>query len=154
MVVPLSYSDSLLRDILTSVRTIAVVGASPDPDRPSHRVMRFLQSKGYRVIPVNPKGGDKILGEKVYARLADVPGSIDMVDVFRAPEAAGAVADEAIALARAKGIHVIWMQLGVRDDAAARRAESHGLTVIMDRCPTAEIPRLVGDGQRRRGSLS
>lgn len=141
---PLSYDDELIRRVLTSVKTVAMVGASPRPGRPSHGVMRFLQGRGYRVIPVNPNGGREIHGEKVYARLADVPGPIDMVDIFRARGSAGAVVDEAIALAAEKGIRVVWMQLGVRDDAAARRAEAAGLTAIMDRCPAIEYPRLLG----------
>jgi uncharacterized protein len=134
-----SYPDRYLRDILTSVRTIAVVGASPRRERPSHRVMAYLQRRGYRTIPVNPNAaGDAINGETVYARLADVPEPIDMVDVFRRPDAAGAVVDEAIA----SGAEVVWMQLGVRDDAAAARAEARGLKVVMNRCPAIEIPRL------------
>jgi predicted CoA-binding protein len=134
-----SYPDRYLRDILTSVRTIAVVGASPRRERPSHRVMAYLQRRGYRTIPVNPNAaGDAINGETVYARLADVPEPIDMVDVFRRPDAAGAVVDEAIAA----GAEVVWMQLGVRDDAAAARAEARGLKVVMNRCPAIEIPRL------------
>jgi uncharacterized protein len=134
-----SYPDRYLRDILTSVRTIAVVGASARRERPSHRVMAYLQRRGYRTIPVNPNAaGDAINGETVYARLADVPEPIDMVDVFRRPDAAGAVVDEAIA----SGAEVVWMQLGVRDDAAAARAEARGLKVVMNRCPAIEIPRL------------
>jgi len=133
------YPDRYLRYILTSVRTIAVVGASPRRERPSHRVMAYLQRRGYRTIPVNPNAaGDAINGETVYARLADVPEPIDMVDVFRRPEAAGGVVDEAIAA----GARVVWMQLGVRDDAAAARAEARGLKVVMNRCPAIEIPRL------------
>lgn len=134
-----SYSDAYLRDILTGVRTIAVVGASPRRERPSHRVMAYLQRRGYRTIPVNPNAvGGTINGERAYARLADVPEPIDMVDVFRRPEAAGGVVDEAIAA----GAKVIWMQLGVRDDAAAARAEACCLKVVMNRCPAIEIPRL------------
>jgi predicted CoA-binding protein len=134
-----SYSDAYLRAILTSVRTIAVVGASPRRERPSHGVMAYLQRRGYRTIPVNPNAaGSAIHGESVYARLADIPEAIDMVDVFRRAEAAGGVVDEAIAA----GAKVIWMQLGVRDDAAAARAEAHGVQVVMDRCPAIEIPRL------------
>jgi predicted CoA-binding protein len=138
-----AYPDDYLRDILTSARTIAVVGASPRPQRPSHGVMRFLQRHGYRAIPVNPfAAGEEILGERVYARLADIPreltGPIDMVDIFRRSDAAGAVVDEAIAV----GAKTVWMQLDVRDDAAAARAEAKGIKLVMDRCPAIEIPRL------------
>ena len=134
-----SYPDDYLRGILDGVRTIAVVGASPRRERPSHRVMAYLQRRGYRTIPVNPNAvGDTINGERVYASLAEVPEPIDMVDVFRRPEAASGVVDEAIAAA-AKGV---WMQLRVRDDAAAARAEMAGLKVVMNRCPAIEIPRL------------
>jgi len=134
-----SYPDRYLRNILTRVRTIAVVGASPRCERPSHGVMRYLQRHGYRTIPVNPNAaGGSINGETVYARLADVPEPIDMVDVFRRTEAAGGVVDEAIAA----GANVVWMQLGVRDDLAAARAEARGLKVVMNRCPAIEIPRL------------
>jgi predicted CoA-binding protein len=133
------YPDSYLRDILTSVRTIAIVGASPRRERPSHGVMAYLQRRGYRTIPVNPNAADTAInGETVYARLADVPEPIDMVDVFRRTEMAGGVLDEAIAA----GAKVVWMQLGVRDDDAAARAEAHGLKVVMNRCPAIEIPRL------------
>lgn len=133
------YSDAYLRDILTSVRTIAVVGASPRPHRPSHGVMRYLQRHGYRAIPVNPfAAGDTVLGERCYASLAEVPEPIDMVDIFRRSEAAGAAVDEAIAA----GAKAVWMQLGVVDLAAAARAEAHGIKVVMDRCPAIEIPRL------------
>ena len=134
-----NYPDPYLRDILTNVRTIAVVGASPQRERPSHRVMAYLQRHGYRTIPVNPNAaGGKINGETCYARLADVPEPIDMVDVFRRTEMAGGVVDEAIEA----GAKVVWMQLGVRDDDAAARAEAHGLEVVMNRCPAIEIPRL------------
>ena len=133
------YPDPYLRDILTSVRTIAIVGASPRRERPSHGVMAYLQRHGYRAIPVNPNAvGTTINGETVYAKLADVPEPIDMVDVFRRSEMAGGVVDEAIAA----GAKVVWMQLGVRDDDAAARAEAHGLQVVMNRCPAIEIPRL------------
>jgi uncharacterized protein len=134
-----SYSDDYLRDILTSARTIAVVGASPRRARPSHGVMAYLQRRGYRTIPVNPfAAAGTINGETVYASLAEVPEAIDMVDIFRRPEAAGAVVDAAIAV----GAKIAWMQLGVRDDAAAARAEANGLKVVMNRCPAIEIPRL------------
>jgi predicted CoA-binding protein len=134
-----SYFDDYLRGILRSVQTVAVVGASPRRERPSHRVMAYLQQRGYRTIPVNPyAAGVKINGERCYAALAEVPEPVDMVDVFRRPEAAGGVVDEAIAI----GAKVVWMQLGVRDDAAAARAEARGLKVVMNRCPAIEIPRL------------
>ena len=134
-----NYADPYLRDILTSVRTIAVVGASPRRERPSHGVMAYLQRRGYRTIPVNPNAvGATINGETCYARLADVPEPIDMVDAFRRSEMAGGVVDQAIAV----GAKVVWMQLGVRDDDAAARAEAHGLEVVMNRCPAIEIPRL------------
>ena len=134
-----SYSDDYLRGILESVRTIAVVGASPRHERPSHRVMAYLQRRGYRAIPVNPNAvNDKISSERVYTSLAEVREPIDMVDVFRRPEAAGGVVDEAIAI----GAKVVWMQLGVRDDTAAARAEARDLKVVMNRCPAIEIPRL------------
>jgi len=134
-----SYSDDYLRGIFARVKTIAMVGASPRPDRPSYRVMQFLQSRGFRVIPVNPQAaGETIHGEKVVASLAEIPGSIDMVDIFRRSELVAPVVDEAIA----KGATVIWMQLGVRDDAAAAKAERHGVDVVMNRCPAIEMPRL------------
>lgn len=138
----LHYSDALLRALLSSVQVIAMPGASLKPERPSNGVMRFLQSRGYRVIPVNPgQAGKTLLGERVYARLADIPGKIDMVDVFRAQAALGRTTDEAIAV----GAKAVWMQLGLIDEDAAARAEAAGLTVIMNRCPAIEIPRLFGE---------
>jgi predicted CoA-binding protein len=134
-----AYPDAYLRDVLTRTRTIAVVGASPRQERPSHRVMSYLQRRGYRTIPVNPfAAGQTINGETCYARLADISEPVDMVDIFRRSEAAGDVVDEAVAV----GARFVWMQLGVRDDAAAARAEAQGLAVVMDRCPAIEIPRL------------
>lgn len=134
-----TYSDDYLRHILARVKTIAMVGASPRPDRPSHRVMRFLQSKGFRVIPVNPQAaGETIHGETVRASLAEIPEPIDMVDIFRRSELVAPVVDEAIA----KGAKVIWMQLDVRDDKAAAKAEAAGIDVVMNRCPAIEMPRL------------
>src|SRR5205807_10385938 len=125
------YPDALLREILTSVRTIAVVGASPRAHRPSHGVMRYLQRQGYRAIPVNPfAAGETILGERCYAALAEIPERVDMVDIFRRSEFAGAAVDEAIRV----GAKVVWLQLDVIDTAAAARAEAQGLKVVMDRC--------------------
>ena len=138
-----AYPDAYIRSILASVRTIAMVGASPRWNRPSFFAMKYLQEKGYRVIPVNTRvAGSEILGERVYASLAEVPERIDMVDVFRSSKDAGPIVDEAIAAAADKGIKVVWMQLGVRDDAAAKRAEAAGLQVVMDRCPKIEYGRL------------
>ena len=138
-----SYDDDYVRAILKKVRVIAMVGASPNWNRPSYFAMKYLQEKGYRVIPVNPTAaGQTILGETVYPSLAAVPDQFDMVDVFRSSEAAGQIVDEAIAVARDKGLKAIWMQLGVRNDAAAARAEKTGLTVIMNRCPKIEYGRL------------
>ncbi len=140
------YPDALLRDILSRCRTIAMVGASANWNRPSYFAMKYLQAKGYRVIPVNPgKAGGEILGERVYARLSDIPEPFDLVDIFRNSEAAGPIVDEAIALAPEKGIKVVWMQLGVRNDEAAARAEAAGLTVVMNRCPKIEYGRLSGE---------
>lgn len=137
-----AYTDDYLRSILRRVRIIAMVGASPRPNRASYRVMQYLQSKAYRVIPVNPRAGvAEILGEKVYPSLADVPEAIDLVDVFRRSEEAPAVVDAAIA----RGAKVIWMQIGVRHDAAARQAEQAGLHVVMNRCPKVEYARLCGE---------
>lgn len=136
-----SYDDAFIAGWLGKVRTIAVVGASPNPARPSHGVARYLALHGYRVFAINPgQAGRDIAGLPTYARLADVPEPIDMVDVFRAPEYLSSVVDEALALEpRPK---LIWGQLGVRDDAAAAKAEAAGVAVIMDRCPAIEIPRL------------
>ncbi|CAA0099463.1 putative protein YccU [Starkeya nomas] len=135
------YDDAYIADWLGKVRTIAVVGASPKPERPSHGVARFLALHGYKVFAINPgQAGRNIAGLPTYGRLADVPEPIDMVDVFRAPEYLAAVVDEALALLpRPK---LIWTQLGVRDDSAAAKAEAAGVAVIMDRCPAIEIPRL------------
>jgi uncharacterized protein len=133
------YPDAFLRDILLGVRTIAVVGASPRPHRPSHGVMRYLQRHGYRAIPVNPfAAGDTILGERCFGALDEIVEPVDMVDLFRRSEAAGAIVDQAIAI----GAKIVWMQLGVVDPAAAARAEAQGIKVVMDRCPAIEIPRL------------
>ena len=134
-----NYSDAYLRDILLATRTIAVVGASPRLERPSHGVMAYLQRHGYRAIPVNPNAaGETIHGEICYATLTDVPEPVDMVDIFRRSGLAGAAVDDAIAI----GAKIVWMQLGVRDDEAAARAEAAVLKVVMNRCPAIEIPRL------------
>ncbi len=136
-----TYEADYLRKILTNVKTIALLGASPNPDRPSHGVMRFLLSKGYRVFPVNPgQAGKEILGQAVYARLADIPEAVDMIDVFRAPEYLSAIVDEAILLPQRP--KVIWGQLSVRDDNAAAKAEAYDIDVVMNRCPAIEYPRL------------
>lgn len=142
----LRYENASLRRILRECRAIAMVGASPNWVRPSNFAMKYLQGKGYRVVPVNPKeAGRAILGEPVHARLADVPGPVDMVNIFRNSAAAGAVIDEAIALAGTLGIRVVWMQLHVRNDEAARRAQAAGLNVVMDRCVKIEYGRLFGE---------
>jgi predicted CoA-binding protein len=135
------YPDAYLRDILAGTRRIALVGASLEPSRPSHYVMQFLLERGYEVVPVNPTiAGQEIHGQKVLASLAEVPPPIDLVDVFRNSQAAARVTDEAIAA----GAKAIWMQMGVRNDEAASRAEAAGLKVVMNRCPKVEFPRLFG----------
>jgi uncharacterized protein len=131
--------DEEIKDLLTNARTIAMVGASDRPNRPSNRVMKFLQDQGYRVIPVNPQiTGEHVHGEYVWRELAQIGEPIDVVDVFRRPEAAGEAVDAAIAV----GAKAVWMQIGVINEAAAARAEAAGLKVVMDRCPAIEIPRL------------
>lgn len=139
-----SYPDAYIRDILKSVKTIALVGASANPARPSYIVMKYLIERGYDVIPINPGlAGKTLLGKTVYGRLADIPHPVDMVEIFRNSEAAGPVTDEALALSPLPG--VIWMQLSVRNDAAAERAEARGLKVVMNRCPKIEYGRLSGE---------
>lgn len=134
-----SYDDAWIGGILQSVRTVAVVGASANPDRASFHVLEFLVRKGFDVVAINPGlAGKEIAGRPVYATLAEVPHPIDMVDVFRNSEAAGAAVDEAVGV----GAKVVWLQLGVRNDAAAARAEAAGLKVVMNRCPAIEMPRL------------
>ncbi|MDR9428787.1 CoA-binding protein [Salibaculum sp.] len=143
----MSYSDSHLRGILDRTRTIAMVGVSANPVRPSYFVARYLGLKGYRVIPVNPGlAGQDLLGETVHASLSEVPDAVEMVDIFRRPEAVPAIVDDA--LARWPELQTIWMQIGVVHDEAAARAETRGVDVIMDRCPKMEYQRLCGELSR------
>ena len=139
-----SYSPDDIRGILQSVKSIALVGASNNSVRPSYFVMKYLIDKGYEVIPVNPGlAGQQILGQMVHAKLADIPRPVDMVDIFRNSDAAGPIADEALALATPP--KVIWMQLSVRNDQAAARAEAQGVRVVMNRCPKMEYGKLSGE---------
>ena len=138
-----AYTDTDLLQILRNVKSIAMVGASAKWQRPSYFAMKYLQEKGYRVFPVNPGvAGSEILGETVYASLADVPAPFEMVDVFRSSEAALGIAQETVALADEKGIRVFWTQLGVINHEAAALAREAGLQVVMDRCPKIEFGRL------------
>ena len=131
--------DEDIKALLESARTIALVGASDRPDRPSYGVMKRLQDHGYRVIPVNPQiTGEHVHGEFVFRELAQLGDAIDIVDIFRRPQAAGEAVDEAIAI----GAKAVWLQLGVINHEAAARAEAAGLQVVMDRCPAIDIPRL------------
>jgi predicted CoA-binding protein len=140
------YSDALIARILRSTKTIAMVGASANEMRPSYFAMKYLSDKGFKIVPINPGvAGKEILGQKAYAKLSDVPAPIDMVDIFRNSEAAGPITDEAIANKDRLGIRVVWMQLGVINEDAAKRAEAAGLTVIMNRCPKIEYGRLSGE---------
>ena len=145
----LVHSDDALRGILRSTRTIACVGLSGNPVRPSFFVARYLGRRGFRVIPVNPAhAGELILGETVARDLASLPkeiGDIEMVDIFRRSDQAGAVVDAALAHLLDRGLRTIWMQIGVSDPAAAARAEARGITVVMDRCPKIEHQRLFGE---------
>lgn len=139
-------SDAVLRDILTTTRVIAIVGVSPNPVRPSYYVARYLGLKGYTVIPVNPgHAGQEILGRTVYRDLASIPkdARVDMVDIFRRSEAVPGIVEEA--LRELPGLRTVWMQIGVRHEEAAARAEAAGLRVIQDRCPKIEYQRLFGE---------
>ncbi|MBT5110209.1 MAG: CoA-binding protein [Rhodospirillaceae bacterium] len=136
------YDDDYIRDILKETRTIGLVGASANWNRPSYFAMKYLQAKKFRVIPVNPGlAGQTLLGETVHASLDAIDTPIDMVDIFRNSEAAGSVTDDAIAI----GAKVVWMQLNVRNDDAAKNAEAAGLKVVMNRCPKIEYARLSGE---------
>jgi uncharacterized protein len=137
-----SYDDKYILDVLKDAKIVAMVGASANWNRPSFFAMKYMQQKGFRVIPVNPGiAGKEILGETVAASLDEIQEPIDMVDIFRNSEAAGAVTDDAIKA----GAKIVWMQLGVRNDEAAKRAEDAGLWVVMDRCPKIEFARLNGE---------
>lgn len=136
-----AYPDSYIRGILNSVKTIAMVGFSPKENRPSYFAFKYLLERGYRVIPVNPgHAGKEVLGQKVYAKLADIPEPVDMVDVFRGSDAVPGILDEALTMNPRP--RVLWMQLTVRNAEAARRAEEAGIKVVMDRCPKIEYGRL------------
>jgi predicted CoA-binding protein len=136
-----NYPDSYIRGILNTVKTIAMVGISPKDNRPSYFAFKYLLERGYRMIPVNPGlAGGEILGKKVYAKLADIPEPIDMVDIFRAPSYVPGIVEEVLVLKPRP--QIIWMQLGVRNDAAAALAEQNGLKVVMNRCPKIEYGRL------------
>jgi len=136
-----SYSDSYIRGILNTVKTIAMVGASEKQNRPSYFVFKYLLERGYNMIPINPgRAGNDLLGRRIYARLADVPEPIDMVDIFRSSQYALPIVQEALALKPRP--QVIWMQLGIRNDEAAALAEANGLKVVMNRCPKIEYGRL------------
>jgi hypothetical protein len=139
-----AYDDSYIREILNTSRTIAMVGASNNVARPSFFVLKYLSERGYALFPINPGlAGGEIHGRKVFARLSDVPDTIDMVEIFRNSEAAGGIVDEALRLEPLP--KVIWMQLGVRNPAAAERAEARGVKVVMNRCPKIEFGRLSGE---------
>jgi uncharacterized protein len=139
-----TYDNSYISGILNSVKTIAIVGASANDVRPSFFVAKYLLAKGFTVFPVNPaQAGSELLGRMTYAKLADVPGPIDMVDIFRSSDAAGAIVDEALRLDPLP--KVIWMQLTVRNDEAAAKAEAAGVKVVMNRCPKIEYARLAGE---------
>jgi predicted CoA-binding protein len=136
-----NYPDSYIRGILNTVKTIAMVGISPRDNRPSYFAFKYLLERGYRMIPVNPaQAGAEILGQKAYAKLADIPEPVDMIDIFRAPRYAVGIVEEALKLRPHP--QVIWMQLGVRSDEGAKLAEANGIKVVMNRCPKIEYGRL------------
>jgi uncharacterized protein len=136
-----SYDDSYIRGILNTVKTVAMVGVSANTSRPSYFAFKYLLERGYRMIPVNPGlAGQELLGQKAYATLGDIPGPIDMVDIFRASQYAVAIVEQALALSPRP--QVIWMQLGIRSDQAAKLAEANGVKVVMNRCPKIEYGRL------------
>lgn len=138
------YSDELIESVLAGVKTVAIVGASANAARPSYFVLTYLMGKGYSVCAINPgRAGGEIAGAPVYATLADAPGPIDMVDVFRAPDAIPGVVEEVLAITPLP--KVLWLQLGIRNDAAIAPAEATGLTVIQNRCPKIEYGRLSGE---------
>lgn len=142
----LSYSDGQITRILADARVFAFIGASANTSRPSYFAMKYLLSKGYVIHPVNPgQAGGEILGKRVHASLAEVPEPVDVVDIFRSSEAAMGVVQDVIAVKDRLGVKVIWMQLGVRNDAAARLAEAAGIEVVMNRCPKIEYGRLSGE---------
>jgi predicted CoA-binding protein len=139
-----SYPNDYIRSILKSVKTIALVGASQNPARPSWIVTKYLLERGYEVIPVNPGlAGQELLGKRVYGSLKEIPHPVDMVEIFRNSEAAGPITDEALTLDPLP--KVIWMQLSVKNEDATRRAEAKGIQVVMDRCPKIEFGRLSGE---------
>jgi uncharacterized protein len=140
------YDDAYIAAILNEIKVVAMVGASANINRPSYFVMKYLLGKGFAVIPVNPSlAGQEIVGQKVVAGLADIERPVDMVDVFRNSDAALGIVREAIGLRDKLGLKVIWMQLSVRNDAAAAEAEAAGLKVVMNRCPKIEYGRLSGE---------
>ena len=139
-----SYTDAFLRDILKRTRTVAMVGVSPNPVRPSHYVGRYLKLKGFKVIPVNPgHAGSQLFGETVVAGLSDIEGQVDMLDIFRRSEAVGPIVEEALEVL--PGLRTVWMQIGVVNEEAAAMAEARGVDVVMDRCPKIEYQRLFGE---------
>ena len=141
-----SYTDDYIAGILGEARTFAFIGASANTSRPSYFAMKYLLGKGYKVVPVNPGlSGQDLLGQKVYGELGEIPAPVDAIDIFRNSEAALEITREAIALKDKLGLKVVWMQLGVRNGAAAAEAEAAGLKVVMNRCPKIEYGRLSGE---------